>query len=61
VAEGGDGLVGYQDTQARGFDRFVVRDWTRQIRYEERLSFENLIDQSLKQRETCKRGWQSAS
>jgi len=23
---GGDGLVGYQDTQARGFDRFVVRD-----------------------------------
>ena len=26
VAEGGDGLVGYQDTQARGFDRFVVRD-----------------------------------
>jgi len=22
----GDGLVGYQDTQARGFDRFVVRD-----------------------------------
>jgi len=26
VTEGGDGLVGYQDTQARGFDRFVVRD-----------------------------------
>lgn len=26
VAEGGDGLVGYQDEQARGFDRFVVRD-----------------------------------
>lgn len=26
VAEGGDGLVGYQDTQAQGFDRFVVRD-----------------------------------
>jgi hypothetical protein len=26
VAQGGDGLVGYQDTQARGFDRFVVRD-----------------------------------
>jgi len=23
----GDGMVGYQDTQARGFDRFVVRDW----------------------------------
>ena len=22
----GDGLVGYQDTQARGFDRFVVRE-----------------------------------
>jgi len=26
AASGGDGLVGYQDTQARGFDRFVVRD-----------------------------------
>ena len=26
MASGGDGLVGYQDTQARGFDRFVVRD-----------------------------------
>jgi len=26
VAEGGDGLVGYQDEQARGFDRFVVGD-----------------------------------
>ena len=26
AAQGGDGLVGYQDTQARGFDRFVVRD-----------------------------------
>lgn len=26
VAEGGDGLLGYQDSQARGFDRFVVRD-----------------------------------
>jgi hypothetical protein len=26
VAEGGDGLIGYQDTGARGFDRFVVRD-----------------------------------
>lgn len=26
AANGGDGLVGYQDTQARGFDRFVVRD-----------------------------------
>ena len=38
VAEGGDGLVGYQDTQARGFDRFVVRDWTRQIRYEKGLA-----------------------
>lgn len=25
-AQGGDGLVGYEDTQARGFDRFVVRD-----------------------------------
>jgi len=24
--EGGDGLVGYQDTNAQGFDRFVVRD-----------------------------------
>ena len=23
---GNDGMVGYQDTQARGFDRFVVRD-----------------------------------
>ena len=23
---GGDGMIGYQDTQARGFDRFVVRD-----------------------------------
>lgn len=23
---GGDGMVGYQDTDARGFDRFVVRD-----------------------------------
>ena len=22
-----DGLVGYQDTNAQGFDRFVVRDW----------------------------------
>lgn len=21
---GGDGLVGYQDTQAKGFDRFVI-------------------------------------
>lgn len=28
LAEGGDGLVGYQDSQARGYDRFVVRDWT---------------------------------
>ena len=27
AANGGDGLVGYQDTQARGFDRFVVREW----------------------------------
>jgi hypothetical protein len=27
LMQGGDGLVGYQDTQARGFDRFVVRDW----------------------------------
>lgn len=27
LSQGGDGLVGYQDTQARGFDRFVVRDW----------------------------------
>jgi len=26
TAATGDGLVGYQDTQARGFDRFVVRD-----------------------------------
>jgi len=26
-AEGGDGLVGYQDSQARGYDRFVVREW----------------------------------
>ena len=26
AAQGGDGLVGYQDTQARGFDRLVVRD-----------------------------------
>jgi hypothetical protein len=26
IAEGGDGLLGYQDSQARGFDRFVVRD-----------------------------------
>jgi hypothetical protein len=26
LLQGGDGLVGYQDTQARGFDRFVVRD-----------------------------------
>ena len=26
LGNGGDGLVGYQDTQARGFDRFVVRD-----------------------------------
>ena len=26
AANGGDGLVGYQDTQARGFDRFVVRE-----------------------------------
>jgi hypothetical protein len=26
VAEGGDGLVGYQDSQAQGYDRFVVRD-----------------------------------
>lgn len=25
-AEGGDGLVGYQDSQAKGYDRFVVRD-----------------------------------
>ena len=24
--EGGDGLVGYEDTNAQGFDRFVVRD-----------------------------------
>ncbi len=28
LAEGGDGLVGYQDSQAKGYDRFVVRDWT---------------------------------
>ena len=27
LAEGGDGLVGYQDSQAKGYDRFVVRDW----------------------------------
>ncbi len=27
TAEGGDGLIGYQDSQARGYDRFVVRDW----------------------------------
>lgn len=26
VTQGGDGLVGYQDTQARGYERFVVRD-----------------------------------
>lgn len=26
LAEGGDGLVGYQDSQAKGYDRFVVRD-----------------------------------
>lgn len=26
LAQGGDGMIGYQDTQARGFDRFVVRD-----------------------------------
>lgn len=26
VAKGEDGYVGYQDTQAKGFDRFVVRD-----------------------------------
>lgn len=26
LAEGGDGLVGYQDSQAQGYDRFVVRD-----------------------------------
>jgi len=25
-AEGNDGLVGYQDSQAQGYDRFVVRD-----------------------------------
>ena len=27
LVNGGDGLIGYQDTQARGIDRFVVRDW----------------------------------
>jgi len=26
VTQSGDGMVGYEDTQARGFDRFVVRD-----------------------------------
>jgi len=26
VTQNGDGMVGYEDTQARGFDRFVVRD-----------------------------------
>lgn len=26
LAEGGDGLVGYQNNQARGYDHFVVRD-----------------------------------
>ena len=26
MAEGGDGLVGYQDSQAQGYDRFVVRE-----------------------------------
>ena len=24
--EGGDGMIGYQDENAQGFDRFVVRD-----------------------------------
>jgi hypothetical protein len=26
VADRGDGLVGYQDSQAQGYDRFVVRE-----------------------------------
>lgn len=26
VQGGGDGLAGHEDTNARGFDRFVVRD-----------------------------------
>ena len=26
VSDSGDGLMGHQDTQAKGFDRFVVRD-----------------------------------
>ena len=24
---GNDGLIGYQNTQARGYDNFIVRDW----------------------------------
>lgn len=27
LAEGGDGLIGFQDNAARGHDRFVVREW----------------------------------
>ena len=26
VKDGGDGMIGYQDENAQGFDRFVVRD-----------------------------------
>ena len=26
MAEGGDGLVGYEDNNAQGYDRFVVRE-----------------------------------
>jgi hypothetical protein len=26
LADGNNGLVGYQDDQAQGYDRFVVRD-----------------------------------
>jgi hypothetical protein len=26
LSGGGDGMIGYQDTGARGFDRFVIRD-----------------------------------
>ena len=27
VADRGDNLIGYQDNQAQGYDRFVVREW----------------------------------
>ena len=40
---GANDLVGYQDTNAQGFDRFVVRDWAARCLWFNLLNIYGLI------------------